>query len=101
MEISAFNLPKSSCGLLREKKSGSEGSKIGIGEASELDDCLSIFIATPMIYDEDVTLIASEANKYIGMAAAFLDNAEYILKNAEESAPGYGFACEFFRLFFI
>lgn len=61
---------------------------------SELDDCLSIFIATPMIYDEDETLIASEANRYIGMAAAFLDNAEYILKNAEESAPGYGFACD-------
>ena len=61
---------------------------------SELDECLNVFIATPMTYDEEETLIATEANKYLGMAAAFLDNAEYVVKNAEESAPGYGFAID-------
>ena len=61
---------------------------------SELDECLSIFIATPMTYEEDETLIATEANRYLGMAAAFLDNAEYVIENAEESAPGYGFAAD-------
>lgn len=59
---------------------------------SELDDCLSVFITTPMTYEKEESLIASEADRYIGMAAAFLENAEYVLKNAEESAPGYGFA---------
>lgn len=61
---------------------------------SELDDCLNIFIATPMTYDENETLIATDANRYLSMAAAFLDNAEYVVKNAEESAPGYGFAVD-------
>ena len=61
---------------------------------SDLDECLSIFIATPMTYEEDETLIATEANRYLGMAAAFLDNAEYVIENAEESAPGYGFAAD-------
>lgn len=61
---------------------------------SELDECLNVFIATPMTYDEDETLITTDANRYIGMAAAFLDNAEYIIENAEESAPGYGFATD-------
>lgn len=61
---------------------------------SELDECLNIFIATPMTYDEEETLIATDANRYIAMAAAFLDNAEYVVENAEESAPGYGFAID-------
>lgn len=61
---------------------------------SELDECLNVFIATPMTYDKDETLIATDVNRYIGMAAAFLDNAEYIHENAEESAPGYGFATD-------
>ena len=61
---------------------------------SELDDCLSVFIATPMTYEEDETLIVTDANRYLGMAAAFLENAEYVVENAEESAPGYGFAID-------
>ena len=61
---------------------------------SELDECLSLFIATPMSYEDDETLTATEANRYIGMAVAFLDNADYVVKNAEESAPGYGFAVD-------
>lgn len=61
---------------------------------SELDECLNVFIATPMTYDEEDTLIETAANRYLGMAAAFLDNAEYVVQNAEESAPGYGFATD-------
>ena len=61
---------------------------------SELDECLSLFIATPMTYEENDTLTATEANRYIGMAVAFLENADFIVKNAEESAPGYGFAVD-------
>lgn len=61
---------------------------------SELDDCLSIFIATPLTYDEEETLITTDASRYLSIAAAFLDNAEYVIENAEESAPGYGFAVD-------
>lgn len=61
---------------------------------SELDECLCIFVATPMTYDENETLIATEASRYIAMATAFLDNAEYIVENAEESAPAYGLAVD-------
>jgi hypothetical protein len=59
---------------------------------SELDECLSIFVATPLTYDEEEVLTATEANKYIGRAVAFLENAEYISQTAEESSPGYGLA---------
>ncbi len=59
---------------------------------SELDECLSIFVVLPMNYDESEVLTATEANRFISMAAAFLDNAEFILEKAEESSPGYGFA---------
>lgn len=61
---------------------------------SELDDCLSVFIATPLSYDEEEVLITTDANRYLGMAAAFLENAEYVIENAEESAPGYGLAVD-------
>ncbi len=66
---------------------------------SELDECLNIFIAAPMTYDEDEILVAKEADRYLNMAAAFLDNAEYVIKNAEESAPGYGFAVDVVDLY--
>ena len=66
---------------------------------SGLDECLSIFIATPMDYEEGDTLVATEANRYISMAAAFLENAEYIKDTAEESSPGYGFACDVISLY--
>ena len=62
---------------------------------SELDDCLSIFISTPLTYDtEEGLLTKTEAEKYFSRAISFLENAEYIISNAEESAPGYGVACD-------
>ena len=66
---------------------------------SELDECLSIFIATPMLYDRDDSLTSTEANRYISMAAAFLENAELIKSEAEESSPGYGLACDVIGLY--
>ncbi len=76
---------------------GRQNKKIQIDgySYSELDECLSIFISTPLTYDEsDEALTKSEAEKYFSRAIAFLDNAEYIIQNAEESAPGYGVACD-------
>lgn len=66
---------------------------------SETDDCLSLFIATPMTYSTEEVLTATEAKRYIGMAAAFFDNAEFIRDNAEESAPGYGLAVDVLGLY--
>ena len=66
---------------------------------SELEECLSVFIVTPMTYEDDETLIATEANRYIAMAAAFIENAEFVVENAEESSPGYGFAVDILGLY--
>lgn len=66
---------------------------------SELDECLSVFIATSMSYDTDETLSATEASRYFSMAAAFLENAELIKETAEESSPGYGLACDIVNLY--
>lgn len=66
---------------------------------SELDECLSIFVATSMTYDMNESLTATEMNRYITMAAAFLENAELILSEAEESSPGYGLACDVLNLY--
>lgn len=51
---------------------------------SELDECLNVFIATPMTYDEDETLIATDANRYIGMAAAFWITQSILLKTQKK-----------------
>lgn len=59
---------------------------------NELDDCLYLFIGVTLSYDEDLTLSVSEAQKWIGRVTGFLENSEYVLKHAEESAPGYGLA---------
>lgn len=58
----------------------------------ELNECLCVFLGVPLTYGEDSTLTASEANRYISRVSAFLENAEYVLEHAEESAPGYGLA---------
>ena len=60
---------------------------------NELDDCLCLFIGIPLSYDEDeVVLTTPEAKKWISRVTAFLDNSEYVLMHAEESAPGFGLA---------
>ena len=59
---------------------------------NELDDCLCLFIGVPLSYDEDISLGLTEAKKWIGRVTDFLDNSEYVLMHAEESAPGFGLA---------
>lgn len=65
----------------------------------ELDDCLCLFIGIPLTYDEDTTLSTPDARKWIERVTAFLDNSEYVLMNAEESAPGYGLAYDVVHLY--
>ena len=80
---------------------GKQNKKIQIDgySYSELDECLSIFVATSMSYDMEETLTQTEAKKYRLDAAAFLENAELIMKEAEESSPGYGLACDVVNLY--
>ena len=59
---------------------------------NELDDCLCLFIGVPLSYDEDISIGLTEAKKWIGRVTDFLDNSEYVLMHAEESAPGFGLA---------
>lgn len=66
---------------------------------SDLDETLSVFIATPLEYDDDLTISATDATKYFGLVAAFLDNAEFITENAEPSSAGYGFATDVIGLY--
>ncbi len=59
---------------------------------NELDDCLCLFIGVPLSYDDDLSLGLADARKWIGRVTDFLDNSEYVLMHAEESAPGFGLA---------
>ncbi len=81
---------------------GKQNKKIQIDgySYSELDECLSIFISTPLTYDEsEDALTKTEAEKYFSRAISFIENAEYVIQNAEESAPGYGVACDICSLY--
>ena len=66
---------------------------------SDLDETLFVFIATPLEYDDELTISATDATKYFGLVAAFLDNAEFIIDNAEPSSAGYGFATDIIGLY--
>jgi hypothetical protein len=72
---------------------GKRNKKIQIDGYSydELDECLSIFICPELTHGEE-TLVLTEANKIFSKATSFVEEANYILDNAEESSPGYGFA---------
>ncbi len=59
---------------------------------NELDDCLCLFIGIPLSYDDDTALATQDARKWISRVTEFLDNSEYVLMHAEESAPGFGLA---------
>lgn len=75
---------------------GKQNKKVQIDGYSydDLNDCLCLFIALPLSYEEDEVLTATEANRTISRATAFLDNAEFTIDHAEESAPGYGLAID-------
>lgn len=61
---------------------------------NELDNYFCIYITPPLAYLSDETLIFSEAEMYFNRAKNFLEDAQYIIENAEESAPGYGLAID-------
>lgn len=65
---------------------------------SEIEDSLSLFIAPSLSYTDD-SLTASEANRLFALAISFLDNAEFVKENAEESSPGYGLACDLLGIY--
>lgn len=61
---------------------------------NELDDFLTIYVVADLTYGEIETLTGTEANKYFSRARAFIEDALYITKMAEESAPAYGLAVD-------
>lgn len=61
---------------------------------NELDDYLTLYIATPLSYLEIETITSTEAQKYFSKAKAFIEDAEYIVETAEESAPAYGLSVD-------
>lgn len=64
---------------------------------NELDDCLSLYIVPQITYGAVETLIATEAKKYFSRAQAFIEEAEYIKNNSEESHPAYGLAIDILK----
>jgi hypothetical protein len=58
----------------------------------ELDQVLSLFIVPSLTNFSGETLISTEAEKYFSRATSFIEDAELMLQNAEESSPGYGLA---------
>jgi hypothetical protein len=75
---------------------GNKRHKIQIDGYSynELDDYLCIFTSTPLNYVLDENLTYSEAEIYFNRAKYFLEDSSFIIKNAEETAPGYGLAID-------
>lgn len=65
---------------------------------NELDDYLSIYIVAPLKYNTAVeTLTTTDANRFFSRAGTFIEEAEYITKSAEESAPAYGLAVDILK----
>ncbi len=74
---------------------GSKRKKIQIDGYcyNELDDYLSIFTSTN-IGEFSETLTNTDAEKIFNRAKAIIEDAEFLVSNAEESAPGYGLAVD-------
>ena len=66
---------------------------------NELDEHLDLFIALPLTYEEWVTLTSTDLDRYVHRVVAFIESADYIKSHAEESAPGYGLACDLLTLY--
>lgn len=62
----------------------------------ELDNCLEIVISPFSDSVDTVTLTATEASTWFRRAQAFVEESRsgFLLKNAEESSPGYGLAVD-------
>lgn len=78
---------------------GSSRRKIKIDGYSynELDEYLSLYIVTPLTYNELSTLTLTNAISYFNRAKAFIQDASVIVKTAEESAPAYGLAVDILK----
>lgn len=62
---------------------------------NEYDECLNLFIVSPEnISDEVETLTNDEIKKLFNRCEAFITEAAFICKNAEESHPSYGLATD-------
>ena len=66
---------------------------------NELDEHLDLFITLPLTYEEWGTLTSSDLDRYVNRVTAFIESADYIKAHAEESAPGYGLACDILTLY--
>ena len=75
---------------------GKKGRKIQIDgyTYNELDNYLTIFVSPTLTYFSEETLTNTEAEKVFTRARNFLEDAEFIQANAEESSPGYGLAID-------
>ncbi len=73
---------------------GKRGKLIQVDAYSynELDNILSLFICPEVTYGDVETITSSEADKIFAKATAFINEAQFICENAEESTPGYGLA---------
>ena len=61
---------------------------------NELDEFLTLFIVPPLSCASQETLTSTDAKTYFTRALNFIDDAQYIIDHAEESAPGYGLAVD-------
>ena len=77
---------------------GSRGRRIQIDGYcfDELDNCLGIVVCPFADGSEMETLTVTDANTWFRRAQAFVEESRsgFLLKNAEESSPGYGFAMD-------
>ncbi len=67
----------------------------------EFDDVLSLFIGPSLTDFSGETLTSTEADKSFNKAVSFIEDADMILENAEESAPGYGLAYDITKKYSI
>lgn len=59
---------------------------------NELDEVLTLFISPPISFINESVLTNSDAEKLFKRAQAFIEDADYIVENGEESTPGYDLA---------
>lgn len=65
----------------------------------ELDESLILFVLAALDGNTSDTLTATEAVKYFDKALAFIENADYIKANFEESSPAFGLANDVLKMY--
>ncbi len=61
---------------------------------NELDDVLYLFVVPDLVYEKDINLTATDAEKYFNRVKAFIEESAYVKEYAEESSPGFGLAVD-------